>query len=204
MYDFYYGGILDDAYDNVPYREWSDLNTKEYRQWSDTSTEVYREWSDFSSDVYAFWSNLSSKIWNGDLEEANEVVRDFQEDIEDIKNGKQRTNIESKDPEAEITDIPSDADIPANEPINGIRTEFKTAMDSYEAFFDEYAIFMNNFSNSDNTLAAFSDYADFMSRYTETMEAMEALGEEDMSTEEAAYYLEVTTRINQKLLGALS
>lgn len=89
-------------------------------------------------------------------------------------------------------------------PISGIRTEFKEAMDSYEAFFDEYITFMNNFSNSDNTLDALSAYADFMSRYSEAMEGMEALGEEEMSTEETAYYLEVTNRINQKLLSALS
>lgn len=85
-----------------------------------------------------------------------------------------------------------------------IRPEFKEAMDSYEEFFDEYAAFMKKYAESGGSLSMLSDYMEFLDKYTETMEAMEAWEEGEMSTEEAAYYLEVTTRINQKLLNSLS
>lgn len=45
-----------------------------------------------------------------------------------------------------------------------------------------------------------ADYARFMSRYPDMIEKMEALDdEEDLSAADAAYYLEVTSRIYRKL-----
>lgn len=94
---------------------------------------------------------------------------------------------------------------PSNEatPIGGIRPEFKDAMDSCEAFFDEYVAFMQRFSEADNSLSLLADYADYMSQYAETMEKFSAIGEEDMSTEEALYYIDVSNRITKKLLEAM-
>lgn len=84
----------------------------------------------------------------------------------------------------------------------GIRPEFKQAMDSYEAFFDEYIEFMQSYQQSGNALEMLAEYADYMSRYTDAMANMDALGEEEMSNEELLYYTAVTSRINQKLLAA--
>lgn len=81
----------------------------------------------------------------------------------------------------------------------GIRPELKEAMDSFEAFFDEYVTFMQKFSNSSDTLSLLSAYTDYMARYTETMDALSKLKESDMSTEETLYYLEVLSRITKKL-----
>lgn len=100
----------------------------------------------------------------------------------------------------ETDDTESNSDTPAPPP-TGIRPEFKEALDSYEKFFDEYIEFMEKFSNSDNALGMLADYSKFMTKYAETLSAMEALGEGEMSKEETAYYLEVTTRINQKLIS---
>ncbi len=83
---------------------------------------------------------------------------------------------------------------------NGISAEFKSAMDSYEAFFDEYVEFMNKYNKSDDTLGMLNDYMDFMSRYSEMMEKLNAVDSDELSTEEALYYTEVVTRINKKLL----
>lgn len=108
------------------------------------------------------------------------------------------------------SDIPEETDGIENNldtsvsPSTNIRPEFKEAMDSYEEFFDEYVEFMKKYSESGYSISMISDYTQFMSQYTETMEAMGQLGEKEMSTEETAYYLEVTTRINQKLLNAIS
>ena len=75
-------------------------------------------------------------------------------------------------------------------------------MDSYEAFFDEYIAFMEKYEDSDDTLGMLADYAAYMARYAEAMAAMEALDEEELSTEETLYYIEVTSRISQKLAAA--
>lgn len=85
---------------------------------------------------------------------------------------------------------------------NGIRPEFKEALDSYEAFFDEYIAFMKKYSTSDDIMSMLTDYVNYLTQYAETMEKMSALESDDLSPAELAYYIEVTTRINEKLLKA--
>lgn len=81
MYGFYYEGLLDDAYDTVPYDEWSELSSNEYDWWSDACSTVYDDWSDFRSDVYDFWDDLRSEVWDDDIEKATEKMEDFRTDI---------------------------------------------------------------------------------------------------------------------------
>lgn len=81
-----------------------------------------------------------------------------------------------------------------------ISSEFKEAMDSYEKFFDEYCEFMKKYANSDDQTSMLTDYTDYMAQYTETMEKMEAINQDELSTAEVAYYAEVSARISQKLL----
>lgn len=86
----------------------------------------------------------------------------------------------------------------------GVSKEFKKMMDSYEEFFDEYIEFMEKYNNSDGTdLSLLTDYAKYMSKYAEMLEEFEAIENEDMTAEETEYYLEVQTRINEKLLESL-
>lgn len=82
-----------------------------------------------------------------------------------------------------------------------ISTDFKAAMDSYEAFFDEYVAFMKKYAKLNGTnMNLLNDYTTYMSKYADTMTKFEALKEADMSTAEAAYYIEVQSRITKKLL----
>lgn len=83
---------------------------------------------------------------------------------------------------------------------SGIDPEFKKAMDSYEAFFDDYVEFMKKYQNSDDIAGLMGEYTDFLTKYAETMEALNSIDESDLSEEEALYYMEVSTRISQKLL----
>ena len=84
--------------------------------------------------------------------------------------------------------------------VDGMRRDFKEAMDSYEEFFDEYVAFMKKYKNSDNPMSMFSDYTKFMSQYSETMQKLDEWKSKDLNTKEAAYLLDVTNRINKKLL----
>lgn len=85
--------------------------------------------------------------------------------------------------------------------VDGMRPEFKEAMDSYEAFMNEYCEFMKKYAASDGTDAGLlADYADYMRKYADAVEAFEAWDSEEMNIIEAAYYLEVQTRISKNLL----
>lgn len=88
--------------------------------------------------------------------------------------------------------------------IDGMRPEFKETMDSYEAFFDEYVAFMQKYTeDTSSALSMLGDYTKFMTQYADAMEKMDALGEEDLNDAELKYYIEVTGRINQKLLSVI-
>lgn len=88
-----------------------------------------------------------------------------------------------------------------SEYVDGMRPEFKEAMDSYEEFMNEYVSFMKKYANSDGTdLSMLSDYATFMSKYAEFVEDFEKWEDEEMNDAEMAYYIQVQNRVNQKLL----
>ena len=85
--------------------------------------------------------------------------------------------------------------------VDGVRPEFKEAMDSYETFMNEYCDFMKKYAESDGTdLGLLADYTEYMGKYGEVVEAFEAWESEELNAAETAYYLDVQTRINQKLL----
>ena len=86
----------------------------------------------------------------------------------------------------------------------GIRPEFKEAMDSYEAFYDEYIAFMKKYRTADamEMLSMLSDYTDFMEKMDDWTDKLDKL-EGDMNDEELAYYLEVTGRVEKKMLESI-
>ena len=85
--------------------------------------------------------------------------------------------------------------------IDGMRPEFKTAMDSYEKFMDEYVDFMKKYKANPGDMSLIMDYADYMSKYSDFVQDFEEWEDsEDMNTAEAAYYIDVQARVNKKLL----
>ena len=82
-----------------------------------------------------------------------------------------------------------------------MRPEFKKSMDSYEEFMNEYCEFMKKYAESDGTdLTMVADYADYMSKYADVVKSFDEWDDQEMNTAETAYYIEVQTRINAKLL----
>lgn len=75
-----------------------------------------------------------------------------------------------------------------------VSKSFKQTMDDYEEFFDNYIELMNN---PDDLFAL----AEATANYTKTMEELEDM-EDDLSDSELAYYLEVHSRITEKLSKA--
>lgn len=114
---------------------------------------------------------------------------------------------EEKESEPEESAEPEATPEPTEEALSqsDIRPEFKEYMDSYEEFIDEYIEFMEKYEKADSTSAALmlADYARLMERYTDFTEKLDAMDENDYTKAEWAYYLEVTNRVNQKLLKAV-
>lgn len=82
----------------------------------------------------------------------------------------------------------------------GIGADFKSAMDSYEKFFDEYVAIMKKYANNPSDMSILGDYTKYMGKYAQMMEDFEKWESEDMNAAETAYYLEVQGRITKKLL----
>lgn len=191
-----YDKLLNDAYNEVSYAEASDAWSNMYTTYSDGWSVMYSIYSNAWSTLYSNHSTVWSGLYNNNTNIDLLLQEAAQERIE---------NNEDKPRETETPEVEdSTKNNPDTPSTNNIRSEFKEAMDSYEKFFDEYTEFMKSFAESGDSLSMLTDYMEFLDQYTETMEAMGELGEEDMSTEEAAYYLEVTTRINQKLFNSIS
>lgn len=88
----------------------------------------------------------------------------------------------------------------SSELVNGMRPDFKSAMDSYEAFYDEYYEFMVEYKKNPTDLTLLSKYGELMIKVAEMDASFEAWDENEMNDAELKYYLEVTNRIMQKLV----
>ena len=106
------------------------------------------------------------------------------------------TEPETTEPEATEpeTTTPSESDS------NGLSTDFKEAMDSYEAFMDEYVAFMKKYKDNPTDLGLLADYADYMSKYAEFVEDFDKWEDVEMNATETAYYIDVQARVSKKLL----
>ena len=83
---------------------------------------------------------------------------------------------------------------------DGISSDFKKAMDSYESFKNEYVDFMKRYQENPADLSLLSDYADYISKYADFCEDFAEWENEDLNTEEMAYYVDVQARVSKKLL----
>lgn len=85
----------------------------------------------------------------------------------------------------------------------GIRPEFKEAMDAYEAFYDEYCAFMEDYMKNPTDLSLLGKYAGMLAKVEEMDKKFDAWDESKMSNEELKYYLEVNTRIQKRMIDLM-
>lgn len=116
----------------------------------------------------------------------------------------EETTTEEETTEEPTTEEPTTEEPTTEEPTTekpkGVTPSFKETMDSYEAFFDEYVSFMNRYMANPTDMSLMMDYLSFMTKYTDYMDAIDSMDEDEMSDADLAYYLEVTARIESKLL----
>lgn len=80
---------------------------------------------------------------------------------------------------------------------DGMRPEFKEAMDSYEAFYEEYYDMMKKYNSNPTDLSILAEYSELMEKAVEMDEKFAEWDEGEMNDAELKYYLEVTGRISQ-------
>lgn len=79
-------------------------------------------------------------------------------------------------------------------------SSFRKAMDEYESFMNRYVEFMKNYKNSSDVTSMLSDYSKMTQDYAKYAESIRGYNQNSLSADDWAYYLEVTTRVNKKLL----
>ena len=96
---------------------------------------------------------------------------------------------------------PADTAEEASDADSGVLSpEFKKTMDDYEAWFDHYCEVMKKYQDNPSDLELMSEMTDLLSEETEMLEQMENMDQSQMNSAELAYYIEVTARIEKKLL----
>lgn len=112
---------------------------------------------------------------------------------------------ESTQPDKEIVEAASE-ESESSEPDTSesdseeLSPEFKKTMDDYEAWFDHYCEVMKKYNENPSDMELLSEMTDLLSEETKMLEQMENMDQSEMNTAELAYYLEVTARIEKKLL----
>ncbi len=109
--------------------------------------------------------------------------------------------------DAEAADSAEEADGGAEETgessgdgLSVISPEFKKTMDDYEAWFDHYCEVMKKYQDNPSDLGLMTEMTELLSEETTMLEQLENMDESEMNSAELAYYLEVTARIQGKLL----
>lgn len=104
---------------------------------------------------------------------------------------------EEQKPEEKTEDATTETQTTTDETL--IRDDFKQAMDSYEAFFDEYVETVRLYKENPTDAEILAQYSDILTREATMVKEFDEWESTGMTTAEAAYYLEVHSRIYAKL-----
>lgn len=115
------------------------------------------------------------------------TTEDYNEDAE----AAEAENSEAADSEAEEE---------SDDGLSVISPEFKKTMDDYEAWFDHYCEVMKKYQDNPSDLEIMTEMTELMAEEATMLDQMESMDESEMNNAELAYYLEVTARIEKKLL----
>ncbi len=156
-----------------------------------------------------FDEDSGSETANESVNESNTVSKPA-ENSSTVSKPAENTNTASKPAEDSSSDTkPAAEEHKESEPANeiapdGVDPDLKAFLDSYEEFVDEYVDFMKKYmADPTNVMGMLTEYTDMMTELADFETKLDSYNTNDMSTQDAAYYLEVTTRCTQKMLEIL-
>lgn len=117
-----------------------------------------------------------------DVKESTSVVSEISDESSDVES-EPETEKPKKEESSESEEVSS---------------SFKETMDEYEEFMDKYVDFMKSYDANDVTML--SEYTELLSQYNTYMDKVSKIDEDELSSADLAYYLDVTNRVNKKLL----
>ena len=79
--------------------------------------------------------------------------------------------------------------------IDGMRPDFKEAMDAYEAFYKEYCELLKKYTANPTDFSILGQYANMLTKADEVDKAFKKWDESDLNSEELKYYLDVNNRV---------
>lgn len=97
------------------------------------------------------------------------------------------------EPTTEATTVPPTE--ATAELIDGMRPEFKEAMDAYEAFYKEYCELLKKYTANPTDFSILGQYANMLTKADEVDKAFKKWDESDLNSEELKYYLDVNNRV---------
>ena len=139
-------------------------------------------------------------------ETSEESKEESSEEIVEEESSEEEASSEEESPEEESSEEESSAEESSEEAETIdqalIRDDIRDAIDSYEAFIDEYCEFLESYDSSDLTMLA--KYAEMLQKEVEMSQKFDAMADEDLTEAEVLYYSEVSIRCSQKILAAAS
>lgn len=198
-------GLFTYEYDDKFFVYIGDTNKSDYNEYVDSCSEKGFNVDYDRGDDYYYADNSEgwhislryegNNIMSINIDNPNDDITDESSDIaNESSNNTEQSNNNTVESKPDVTE-----DITQNN--NGdINPEFKSAMDSYEKFIDEYVAFMKKYNENPSDLDLLSDYADYMSKYADFVENFEKWKDEELNATETAYYIDVQARVSKKLL----
>lgn len=92
----------------------------------------------------------------------------------------------------------SSSNTSSNNGASSSNSNWRQVISEYEAWVNDYVDFMKKYNNSSNKSAMLSDYSRLLSEMTEWTQKVEGI-QDEMTTSDMNEYLQMLTRINQKL-----
>lgn len=99
----------------------------------------------------------------------------------------------------EVSEEPESAE-PEVGLVDGMRPEFKAAMDSYEEFYAEYCGFMEKYNQNPSDLTLTVEYYQLLIKMEEMEADFAAWTEGELNDAEFVYYLEMSDRVMERML----
>lgn len=200
--------------DNVLTIQVPSLNCDIYAEWDGkNNTLVFQSDSlNWDEEQFAVVSQIQKKPT---AEEYRQVILAAKEEMEKAQMEKENatseeSGVDSAEPAAEApvdegqtSSDQSDEEEKtetADTSSGDVDPDLKAFLDEYEAFMDDYVEFMKKYTESGSSVEMLSDYMTMMQRYADFASVAEKYNSEEMSAADAAYYLDVTTRISKKML----
>lgn len=176
-------------------------------------TEDYTKWDGYyhaeNADGFTIGLDYNEKEKEMSIM-LNTPIEESPKSQEEVPESQETETPESTEAEDDETETPesteAEDDETEKEPteekdlVDGMRPEFKEAMDSYEAFYDEYCDFMKKYKENPADVRLIAEYADMLKKGAEMDEKFAAWEGDDLNNAEVKYYAEVSARITQKLL----